>query len=51
MMWLGLLRGREFEGLKFIGQKPIDRFIVDFYCAELMLAIEIDGDTCTPTGI
>ena len=43
MMWLGLLRDREFEGLKFIRQKPIDRFIVDFYCAELMLAIEIDG--------
>ena len=45
MMWLGLLRDREFEGLKFIRQKPIGRFIVDFYCAELMLAIEIDGDS------
>jgi len=45
MMWLGLLRGREFEGSKFIRQKPIGRFIVDFYCAELMLAVEIDGES------
>jgi len=24
---------------------PLDKFIVDFYCHELMLAIEIDGIT------
>ncbi|MCA9387407.1 DUF559 domain-containing protein, partial [Candidatus Dojkabacteria bacterium] len=30
-------------GYKFLRQKPIDRFIVDFYCPELMLAIELDG--------
>jgi len=41
----GLLRGREFEGLKFIRRKPIGRFVVNFYCAELMLAVEIDGDS------
>jgi very-short-patch-repair endonuclease len=45
MMWLGLFRDRGFEGFKFIRQKPIDRFIIDFYCAELMLAVEVDGDT------
>jgi very-short-patch-repair endonuclease len=28
---------------KFIRQKVIDYFILDFYCAELMLGIEIDG--------
>ena len=33
--------------LKFTRQKPWDEYIVDFYCAELMLAIEIDGDTHT----
>ena len=33
------------ENLKFTRQKPLDEYIVDFYCAELMLAIEIDGDT------
>ena len=30
-------------GIEFHRQVPIDEFIVDFYCHELMLAIEIDG--------
>jgi len=30
-------------GYEFHRQVPIDNFIVDFYCHELMLAIEIDG--------
>lgn len=30
-------------GYQFHRQVPIDQFIVDFYCHELMLAIEIDG--------
>ena len=32
-------------GYEFHRQVPIDRFIVDFYCHELMLAIEIDGSS------
>ena len=32
-------------GYDFDRQRPIDRFIVDFYCQELMLAIEIDGSS------
>ena len=44
-MWCEVLRMRHFENLKFIRQKPIGNFIVDFYCAELRLAIEIDGDS------
>ena len=39
------LRGRQMHGYDFDRQKPIDNFIVDFFCSELMLAIEIDGDT------
>ena len=31
--------------LKFLRQKPIGKFIVDFYCSKLLLAIEIDGDS------
>lgn len=27
----------------FLRQKPINNFIVDFYCSKLLLAIEIDG--------
>ena len=30
-------------GVEFHRQVTIDEFIVDFYCHELMLAIEIDG--------
>jgi very-short-patch-repair endonuclease len=32
-------------GVKIRRQHPIGRFIVDFWCAEARLAIEIDGDT------
>jgi len=37
------LRDRRTFGLKFRRQVPIDRYIVDFYCHELQLIIEIDG--------
>ncbi len=30
-------------GVEFHRQAPIDQFIVDFYCHELKLAIEVDG--------
>jgi very-short-patch-repair endonuclease len=31
------------KGLDFHRQKPIDNYIVNFYCPELRLVIEIDG--------
>src|SRR5689334_24799816 len=39
-----LLRDRRTLGVKFRRQVPIADFIVDFYCDELKLVIEIDGD-------
>jgi len=42
-IWYELLSKKRFGGYKFLRQRPIDRFIVDFYCKELLLAIEIDG--------
>jgi very-short-patch-repair endonuclease len=30
--------------IRILRQKPIDRFIVDFYCAATKLAIEVDGE-------
>lgn len=30
-------------GVRFSRQIPIDQFIVDFYCKDLQLAIEVDG--------
>ncbi len=38
------LKGKKL-GYDFHRQKPIDEFVVDFYCAELELVIEIDGDS------
>ncbi|MBI1801671.1 MAG: endonuclease domain-containing protein [Chloroflexi bacterium] len=38
------LRNRS-QCYKFRRQHPIDRFIVDFYCAEAKLCIEVDGDS------
>jgi very-short-patch-repair endonuclease len=38
------LRNRNLE-YKFRRQHPIERFIIDFYCAELKLCIEVDGDS------
>ena len=38
-----ILRDRRLLGLKFRRQQIIDGFIVDFYCPELHLVIELDG--------
>ncbi len=37
------LRKRQISGLKFRRQHCIDKFIVDFYCSEACLIIEVDG--------
>jgi very-short-patch-repair endonuclease len=37
------LRGKQMLGYDFHRQKPIGQYIVDFFCNELDLAIEIDG--------
>ena len=43
-LWKHLKR-KQIRGYDFDRQKPIDNYIVDFFCNELMLAIEIDGDS------
>ncbi|MBN2659585.1 MAG: endonuclease domain-containing protein [Spirochaetales bacterium] len=42
-MWK-LLRNRQFFNLKFRRQHQIGPFIVDFYCDELRLILELDGE-------
>jgi len=42
ILW-GKLRRQEFLGLKFKRQKPIHEYIMDFFCREVKLIIEIDG--------
>jgi len=44
-MWFDVLKSKQFQNYKFHRQKPLDNFIADFYCPELMLVIEIDGDS------
>ena len=39
-LWYDFLRS---YSVRFLRQKVIDRYIVDFYCASAKLAIEVDG--------
>jgi very-short-patch-repair endonuclease len=39
-----VLRNRQ-TGFKFRRQHPISRFIIDLYCAEAKLLIEVDGES------
>jgi very-short-patch-repair endonuclease len=44
LLWIHL-KGKQIFGYDFDRQKPIDNYFVDFFCKELLLAIEIDGKT------
>ena len=37
------LRRRQIHGLQFYRQKPLLNYIVDFYCPQAALVIELDG--------
>ncbi|MBD2425916.1 endonuclease domain-containing protein [Phormidium sp. FACHB-1136] len=41
-LWYQYLRDFKYRVLR---QRPINQFIVDFYCAHLRLVIEVDGDS------
>ena len=41
-MWL-MLKNRQIKGKKFRRQFSVGNFVLDFYCAELKLAVELDG--------
>ncbi|MCC7367603.1 MAG: endonuclease domain-containing protein [Chloroflexi bacterium] len=42
LLWTHL-RGRTLDGARFRRQQPIGPFVVDFFCAEVGLVIEVDG--------
>jgi len=44
LLW-NYLKKKQMRGFDFDRQKPIDNYIVDFYCKDLKLAIEIDGES------
>ena len=37
------IKGKQLRGYDFDRQRPIDEYIVDFFCKDLQLAIEVDG--------
>ena len=39
-LWYDFLKGYE---IRFIRQKPIGNYIVDFYCAKAKVVVELDG--------
>lgn len=44
MVW-SILRNRQLAGLKFRRQVPIGPYIADFFCREIDLVVELDGET------
>jgi very-short-patch-repair endonuclease len=43
LLW-NKLECKKLDGFRFRKQHPIGRYIVDFYCHSLKLAIEVDGE-------
>ena len=43
-LWIHL-KGKQIMGYDFHRQKPLNYYIADFYCCELKLVIELDGDS------
>ncbi|WP_223908809.1 endonuclease domain-containing protein [Geobacter sp. AOG1] len=45
------LRRKQLGGFRFRRQHPIERFVLDFYCYEARLAVELDGGQHNYTDI
>lgn len=50
LLWNVLKRGG-LNGYKFNRQKPLGNYIADFYCKQLKLVIEIDGNSHSFTEV
>ena len=44
ILWKAL-RGRRFVNYKFRRQQPFGEYILDFYCSNTQIELEIDGET------
>ncbi|MBU1033074.1 MAG: endonuclease domain-containing protein [Patescibacteria group bacterium] len=42
LLW-SRLRSKQIDGLKFYRQFSVGKYILDFYCVKIKLAIELDG--------
>jgi very-short-patch-repair endonuclease len=45
ILWFNVLKSRKLAGYKFLKQKQVFNYIIDFYCSELLLVIEVDGSS------
>ena len=45
IIWFQILSKKQLNGLKFTKQKQIFSYILDFYCSELLVCIEVDGQS------
>ena len=43
------LRRRQIRNKRFLRQYSVGKYVIDFYCPEIKLAIEADGDTPSST--
>ena len=46
LLWMRLRR-RQIKNKRFLRQYSVGKYVIDFYCPELKLAIEVDGSTHT----
>ena len=45
LLWYKVLQNRKMLGYRFLRQRAISNYIVDFFCKELKLIVEVDGYT------
>jgi len=50
ILWSKLSR-KQMLGYKFRRQYSVDQYVIDFYCPELKLAIEVDGESHYMPGV
>ena len=43
MLW-NAIRRKQLGGFRFLRQYVIDRYIADFYCSKVKIAVELDGN-------
>lgn len=44
ILWDKLLKQKQLKGYPFLRQRPIGNYIVDFFCKDLKMIIELDGE-------
>jgi very-short-patch-repair endonuclease len=44
ILWDKLLKKKQLKGYSFLRQRPVGNYIVDFFCKDLKLIIELDGE-------